>query len=270
MSAIDSLQQWLKNFNFIICLVLLAIPFVSQSVFAQIQDGTYSSGYYVEMRWNDARKEYEKLKTYELASGFSFDSDGISFRKGSSVKWLYNRWEYKGELSQKREIASDWYLDERGQKIVIDYDNKTLLYYHGYDNGRKVYTQLTLYKNLKMLESDSDDAEEDNDKFRVDMEYVAVYDSKTKKWSDWEEGFNSFVINYNGNGDILHIKPSGKQAVYRNISKQVERKKTQDGKEYQIVEVIDEDGEACSFQIFDDYKIGIKLIYKNAMVQFSQ
>ena len=78
------------------------------------------------------------------------------------------------------------------------------------------------------------------------------------------------MINYNNNGHILHIMGSGKQVIYRNISKRVERKKPDEVKSYQLVEVIDEDGNNCSFQIFDDYGIGIKLIYSYLIIQFSK
>lgn len=259
-------------FPFYVSAILMCIIlFSAEKGIAQIAAGTYSSGYFVEMRWNPSKGDYEKMQTVELLSGFRFDKDGIAFKKGNSSNWLYNSWQYKGELAQKREVASDWYLDDRNQKIVIDYDNKTLFYYHEYDKGLKLYRRLTVYKNLKALDTiDTDEDDGDNEKFRVDMEYVSVYDAKTKKWSDWQEGFNSFVINYNNNGDILHIKGSGKQVIYRKISKGVERKRTEDGNQYQIIEVIDEDGDRCSFQIFDDYSIGIKIIYGNLMIQFSK
>jgi hypothetical protein len=237
-------------------------------ILAQIAAGLYSSGYFVEMRWNPTRKTYEKIQTVELLSGFRFDPRGIAFKKGNN-KMLYNTWQYKGELSQTREVASDWYLDDRGQKIVIDYDNKSLLYYHEYDRATNVYRKLTVYKNLKVLESEEEE-EEAPEKFRVDMQYVAVYDGKAEKWSEWKEGFNSFVINYNDNGDILHIMGSGKKVIYRKLSKGVERKKTADGKSYQLIEVIDEDGDTCSFQIFEDYSIGIKIMYANMAIQFSR
>lgn len=249
-------------------LLMLIVQFLNAK--AQIPPGTYSSGYYIEMRWNAYRKEYEKMQTVELSSGFRMDNQGIAFKKGSSQKWLYNQWQYKGELAHKRNVASDWYMDERGQKIVLDYDNEMLLYYHEYDKAQKQYQRLTIYKNLKVLETAEESSNEDADKFRVDTDYFAIYDGKKDSWSEWKEGFNSFVINYNDNGDILHIMGSGKQVIYRKISKGVERKKTDSGKGYQLVEVIDEDGATCSFQIFDDYTIGIKLIYSNMIIQFSK
>lgn len=258
------------NLSKFISFVILYLLFSAHSVVAQIQSGAYTSGYYVEMRWNSTQKTYDKIQTIELISAFKIDNDGISFKKGNSGTWRYNTWQYKGELAQKREVASDWYLDDRGQKIVVDYDNKTLAYYHEYDNSIKTYRKLTLYKNLKYLDPSAEDEQEGMEKFRVDMDLVTIYNTTTEKWSEWKEGFNSFVINYNDNGDILHIKASGKQAIYRKVSGNVEKTTTEDGKRYQIIDVIDEDGDRCSFQIFDDYSIGIKLIYKNAMIQFSK
>ena len=102
------------------------------------------------------------------------------------------------------------------------------------------------------------------------MNHVSVYDNETSKWSEWKEGYNTFIINANSNKDIIHIKASGKEVNYRRTSQSVERKYTKDGNGYQIINAIDDDGDRFQFQVFDDIKIGIKMIYGNVMIQFAK
>ena len=109
------------------------------------------------------------------------------------------------------------------------------------------------------------------DNFRVDYTQISIYDSETGKWTDWKDGYNTFVMNYNDNGDIAHFKANGDKVVYRRISKEIEEGYTTEGNEhYQIIKALDEDGVTFSFQFFDKRKIGLKLIYSNIMIQFSE
>lgn len=109
------------------------------------------------------------------------------------------------------------------------------------------------------------------DKFRVDYTQISIYDSETEEWSDWKDGYNTFVINYNDNGDVAHFKANGDKVVYRRISQKKEEGYIADGKEhYQIIKALDEDGVTFSFQFFDNRQIGLKIIYSNIMIQFSE
>ncbi len=105
-------------------------------------------------------------------------------------------------------------------------------------------------------------------KFRNDYNNVAFYNANSKSWSDWESGFNTFVININDNGDIAHFKANGDRVIYRNLS-DVEEGETDEGFHYQIIKALDDDGDVFYFQIFDDPKIGLKIIYDNFMIQFA-
>lgn len=109
------------------------------------------------------------------------------------------------------------------------------------------------------------------DKFRVDYTQISIYNAETEKWTEWQDGYNTFVINYNDNGDIAHFKANGDKVIYRRISNQIEQGYTTIEKEhYQIIKALDEDGTTFSFQFFDNRKIGLKLIYSNVMIQFSE
>ncbi len=109
------------------------------------------------------------------------------------------------------------------------------------------------------------------DNFRVDYSQISIYDSETEKWTDWQDGYNTFVINYNENGDIAHCKANGDKVVYSRISKKIEEGyTTKENEYYQIINALDEDGVTFSFQFFDNRKIGLKLIYSNIMIQFSE
>ena len=106
-------------------------------------------------------------------------------------------------------------------------------------------------------------------KFRMDYNYVALLDSETKEWGDWKEGYNTFVINYNSNNDIMHIKADGSKVIYRKLSG-IEEGTTKEGYHYQILRALDEDGDFFKFQLFDDPAMGAKIMYSNIMVQFSK
>jgi hypothetical protein len=108
-------------------------------------------------------------------------------------------------------------------------------------------------------------------KFRRDYKLVSFFDGKTDTWSNWGEGDNTFVMNINKNGDIAHYKANGEMVIYKSISSNVKEEKTIDGlKNYQIIKALDEDGNVFSFQLFDDVAIGLKMIYKNFMIQYSK
>jgi Ni/Co efflux regulator RcnB len=117
---------------------------------------------------------------------------------------------------------------------------------------------LTLATNLKA---------QNTNKFRMDYSMISVYNAKTDTWTDWSSGENTFVINYNNNGDIAHFKPNGGIVVYKKISG-VEEGYAKNRKHYQIIKALDEDGDVFSFQIFDDPTIGLKLMYRNVIIQF--
>jgi len=108
------------------------------------------------------------------------------------------------------------------------------------------------------------------DRFRVDCTHYSIYNPNTKKWSDWEESYNTFVININNNKDIMHFRPNGNRVTYRNVSNVVEKGKTSEGKEYQIISLLDENGDEFLFQLFNDIAIGIKFAFSTGvMIQFS-
>jgi hypothetical protein len=123
------------------------------------------------------------------------------------------------------------------------------------------------FYGVKLKESTTSNSS--GEKFRIDYNMVSFYDVKTGTWSDFESGYNTFVININDNGDIMHIKANGEKAIYRKMSG-VEEDYTKDGKHYQIINALDDDGDIFKFQIFDDTSIGLKMIYGNVMIQFAK
>lgn len=108
-----------------------------------------------------------------------------------------------------------------------------------------------------------------NKKFRIDYNHVTIYDPKTETWDDWKKGENTFVININERGDISHIKANGETVIYKKLSG-VKEGYTEDGNHhYQIINALDEDGDVFEFQLFDDYSIGLKMIWGSFMIQFA-
>ena len=107
-------------------------------------------------------------------------------------------------------------------------------------------------------------------KFRVDYNYVSIYDSDKDKWSDWKSGDNTFIININERGDIAHLMDSGKTVVYKKISGAEEGWTTPGNNHYQIIRAVDENGDVFSFQLFDDSSIGLKFMWGDFMIQFAK
>lgn len=107
------------------------------------------------------------------------------------------------------------------------------------------------------------------EKFRVDYDYVAIFDPDTETWSDWQEGDNTFVININERGDIAHLKANGDNVIYKKLSGVEEGYTTEGNHHYQIISALDDDGDVFRFQIFDDKSIGLKMMWGAFMVQFA-
>jgi len=107
------------------------------------------------------------------------------------------------------------------------------------------------------------------DKFRVDYNYISIFDPETQTWDEWTEGDNTFVINVNERGDIAHIKANGETSVYIKMS-EVEEEYTEIGNHhYQIIEALDESGNVFHFQLFDERHIGLKMMWGEFIVQFA-
>ena len=117
--------------------------------------------------------------------------------------------------------------------------------------------------------TNSSNTAEDN-KFRIDYSFVAYYNMKTDKWSDWIASENTFVVNINKQGDITRLKENGEIVIYKRLSKKIEEDVTKNGEHYQLIKALDEDGDIFSFQIFDDSAVGLKMIYGNLIIQFSK
>jgi hypothetical protein len=107
-------------------------------------------------------------------------------------------------------------------------------------------------------------------RFRIDYDFIAIWEEKTDTWTDWKTGQNTFVFNINNNKDITHYKPNGSTVHYRNLSNNIEEGTTNDGYQYQMILVLDEDGTKCKLQLFNDPRRGLKLIYNNVIFQFAK
>jgi hypothetical protein len=107
-----------------------------------------------------------------------------------------------------------------------------------------------------------------SNQFRVDFSHVAIFLSPDAEWSEWFDAQNTFVINANENNDIIHYRGDGNVVTYRNIGK-LETKYTDTGERYQIISVLNDEGNPISFQLFDDISIGVKLITEEGLIQFS-
>ena len=107
-------------------------------------------------------------------------------------------------------------------------------------------------------------------KFRVDYNYVSLYDPKTEIWDEWKAGDNTFVVNVNDEGDIAHIKANRETVIYKKLSGVEEGYTDPGNKHYQIIKALDEDGNVFRFQIFDDTSVGLKMMWSSFVIQFAK
>jgi hypothetical protein len=110
-------------------------------------------------------------------------------------------------------------------------------------------------------------SQDENKQFRVDCDLVAILPGIDSEWSEWFDANNTFVINANENKDIIHHRGDGETLVYRNLGG-LETLYTQSGERYQIINVLDEDGNPMDFQLFDNPSIGVKLRKEDMAIQF--
>lgn len=106
-------------------------------------------------------------------------------------------------------------------------------------------------------------------KFRVDYNFISVYNPDSHTWGEWERGDNTFIINFNERKDIAHLRADGKTVIYKKLS-EVEEGYTPEGHHhYQIISALDEDGDVFRFQLFDEVYVGLKMIWGKQMIQFA-
>jgi hypothetical protein len=123
-----------------------------------------------------------------------------------------------------------------------------------------VFTSLLLLSKLALCQ----------EKFRVDYNYIAVYNPDNGSWSEWQRGENTFVININKRGDIAAIIDNGETVIYKKLSGVEEGYTTEGHHHYQIISALDDDGDVFRFQIFDDTSIGLKMMWGTFIIQFAQ
>jgi len=101
-------------------------------------------------------------------------------------------------------------------------------------------------------------SQEDVETFRRDYNWISVF--AEDEWSPVEELKCTFVFNINDNGDVKFYNANkGTTITYRAIGG-VETGVTDNGEGYQIIFVLDDDGDECLLQLFDSQELGLKII----------
>ena len=108
-------------------------------------------------------------------------------------------------------------------------------------------------------------AQEENDQFRRDYNQFAMKIDREGNWTEWEETSVSFVFNYGKNNDIALFKGDGDSEIFRRVSP-VRKGTTTDGVEYEILDVIDDEGEFFSIQLYGDRALGLKFIHPSGLL----
>lgn len=117
---------------------------------------------------------------------------------------------------------------------------------------KKILTIFLLFFTVSLF------AQNSGERFRRDFNYFSVH--LDGEWSSPVESSTTFVFNVNDNGDLIYYSPQGKRHDFRNIRK-LESGVTLSGEDYQVALFLDEDGSECYLQLFDNYSMGLKLIF---------
>ncbi len=255
---------------------MLKIPIIfffllNYCAYSQVRSSAYRGDMVEEYIWDKTKVGYTSVDKIPMTTKIIFAKEKIRLKKGTS-DWRQNIWEFsKIELFGDKQYYV--YYDERRQKILIDYNVSEIVYYYNWDIQTERHLNIATYRNLREDKSILDEFQKQfpsnlpSEKFRIDYNKVAFYKNEIKDWTDLEDGLNTFVININNNGDIMHIKANGKNVIYRKLSG-VEKGNTSRGEPYQILKALDDDGDIFSFQIFNDPQLGLKMIYGNTAILF--
>ena len=92
------------------------------------------------------------------------------------------------------------------------------------------------------------------EQFRNDYNAVSLYNTETETWGEAQSENNTFVFNYNSNGDVKQYLPDG-SIVFTNMSTNARNKTTNDGTKYQEIDIRDAEGNS-----------GILALYKSGSV----
>jgi hypothetical protein len=97
--------------------------------------------------------------------------------------------------------------------------------------------------------------------------YISMVSTKNGVLQPWEKTDITVVFNSDKLKDIVFYYPSGNTLTFHQIGG-VEEGVTEDGKEYQLVHCIDEDGVKVRMQLFSHDSCLRILIAKGYMVEF--
>jgi len=109
----------------------------------------------------------------------------------------------------------------------------------------------------------SNSTSEKVEQFRQDFNVVSLYDSETKEWGEAQSENNTFVFNYNSNGDVKQYLVEG-SIVYTNLTTKTRNLTTTDGAKYQEIDIRDADGNSGILAIYEsgEVMVGIGTVFK--------
>ena len=123
-----------------------------------------------------------------------------------------------------------------------------------------IFTGLICF-NLSLY---SQEETKESEKFVRHFSYVSFFEDG--KWGEPIKRNSTFVFNINDNGDVLWYLSNGNKYHFRKFGS-VEKGKTDDGTEYQCVELLDEKGNELLLTLYENGFLG--LVYsEDFMIRF--
>lgn len=108
---------------------------------------SYTGNLVDEYVWSSSKNEYLLLESNPMSTKIALTEAKIIFKKGDS-EWLKNDWIFDKKEQYPNGKIYDRYSDEREQQILIDHENKEILYYYNYDIHKNTFLNIAIYRNL--------------------------------------------------------------------------------------------------------------------------
>jgi serine/threonine protein kinase len=95
------------------------------------------------------------------------------------------------------------------------------------------------------------------EQFREDYNVVSLFNSGTEEWGEAQSENNTFVFNYNSNGDVKQYLADGSIMVYTNLTTNARNSKTKNGTKYQEINIRNADGNSGILVLYESGNVMI-------------
>ena len=123
-------------------LIVLGI-FISILSFSQVENAIYSSKYVTFYEYNTYSNKFEESSSDWMSSMILCEKDYyiVIIEDGDPSDKIY--WEHS-----KGDDGQDIYYTEDERKVIFDYDDQTITFFHEYNEYEEVYTKVMVLSKI--------------------------------------------------------------------------------------------------------------------------